>query len=71
MVSKLQYLYQGGLIFLGVGKTTLVKKCCDLLKESGISIQGFYTEEIREQRKRVGFDVITLDGQHAALARVK
>ena len=58
---------------LGVGKTTLCKKVYEILKEKGIQTQGFYTEEVRNSSKgnRVGFDVVTLDGQRGPLARVK
>lgn len=57
-------------IFSGVGKTTLVKKVCDKLEEMNFECQGFYTEEIREDGQRVGFDVVTLDGKRGPLARV-
>lgn len=58
---------------LGVGKTTLCRKVYEVLKDKGLEIQGFYTEEVRNSPKgsRVGFDVITLNGQRGPLARVK
>ena len=41
----------------GVGKTTLCKKVAERLK----NVQGFYTEEVRDDRGiRQGFDVISL-----------
>lgn len=55
----------------GVGKTTLIHKTCEALRSQGISIQGFYTEEIRQHGRRTGFDVVTLDGKRAPLARVE
>ena len=57
----------------GVGKTTLCRKLFEVLKEKGIQIQGFYTEEVRTCPKgsRVGFDVVTLNGQRGVLARIK
>ena len=55
---------------IGVGKTTLVKNVVRHLQELGISLTGFYTEEVRGHHGRVGFDVVTLDGQRAPLARV-
>ncbi|XP_013413792.1 cancer-related nucleoside-triphosphatase [Lingula anatina] len=55
----------------GVGKTTLVRKVCDSLKQSGVALQGFYTEEVRAEGRRIGFDVITLHGIRAPLSRVK
>uniref|UniRef100_A0A4W5KLT8 Uncharacterized protein n=1 Tax=Hucho hucho TaxID=62062 RepID=A0A4W5KLT8_9TELE len=51
-------------VFLsGVGKTTLVQKAYDDIVSSGVSVEGFYTQEIREGRRRVGFDVVTVTGQ--------
>lgn len=55
----------------GVGKTTLVRKCCDTLKENGSSLHGFYTEELRDKGKRIGFDIVTLDNERAALSRIE
>uniref|UniRef100_A0A4W3I450 Nucleoside-triphosphatase, cancer-related n=1 Tax=Callorhinchus milii TaxID=7868 RepID=A0A4W3I450_CALMI len=53
----------------GVGKTTLIHKAMDVLKSSGISIDGFYTEEVRQSGRRVGFDVVTLSGKRGTLSR--
>jgi nucleoside-triphosphatase len=51
----------------GCGKTTLIKRVVNgLVLPAG----GFYTEEIRERGQRVGFKIITLDGQEAAFAHV-
>jgi nucleoside-triphosphatase len=36
---------------------------------SGVRAGGFYTEEVRSQGTRVGFDIITLDGRRGVLAR--
>ncbi|XP_038212178.1 nucleoside-triphosphatase THEP1 [Zerene cesonia] len=55
----------------GVGKTTLTKKLCSLLQTNGIKTTGFYTEEVRKNRVREGFDIITLDGDQGRLARVQ
>ena len=55
---------------IGVGKTTLVKHVVQQLQELGILLIGFYTEEVRGHHGRVGFDVVTLDGQRTPLARV-
>lgn len=49
----------------GVGKTTLIKKIAERNKNR---CRGFYTEEIREHNKRVGFKLITLDGQSCIMA---
>uniref|UniRef100_A0A671QB18 AAA+ ATPase domain-containing protein n=1 Tax=Sinocyclocheilus anshuiensis TaxID=1608454 RepID=A0A671QB18_9TELE len=54
----------------GVGKTTLVKKVCDALVSAGVSVSGFYTEEVRERGRRVGFDVVTLTGDRGRLSRL-
>ncbi|XP_013199719.1 cancer-related nucleoside-triphosphatase homolog [Amyelois transitella] len=53
----------------GVGKTTLTKKISSLLREKGVPTSGFYTEEVRRNRVREGFDVVTLDGERGPLAR--
>ncbi|XP_068085230.1 nucleoside-triphosphatase THEP1 [Anabrus simplex] len=54
----------------GVGKTTLIKKICDILSKNGVSQKGYYTEELRNASKRVGFDVVTLNGERGPLARI-
>ena len=51
----------------GCGKTTLIKR---VVNELALSVGGFYTEEIRQRGERVGFKVITLDGEEAVLAHV-
>ena len=51
----------------GTGKTSLIKQAVAELKgEAG----GFYTEEIRSQGTRLGFKLVTLNGQEAILAHV-
>jgi nucleoside-triphosphatase len=52
----------------GVGKTTLVRR---VLEGVDARIGGFYTEEIRERGKRVGFSIRTFDGRTGVLAHVK
>nr|CAD7454074.1 unnamed protein product [Timema tahoe] len=54
----------------GIGKTTLIKTVSKLLIDKKVTIAGFYTEEIRNAGKRIGFDVVTLDGKRGILARV-
>ncbi|HEU5313857.1 MAG TPA: NTPase [Candidatus Udaeobacter sp.] len=51
----------------GCGKTTIIKRIVtDLAMPAG----GFYTEEIRERGRRVGFKLVTLDGKEAVFAQV-
>ncbi|KAM5163505.1 cancer-related nucleoside-triphosphatase isoform 1-T1 [Mantella aurantiaca] len=54
----------------GIGKTTLIHKASEALKSSGTPIEGFYTEEVRQGGRRIGFDVITLSGKCGVLARI-
>ena len=51
----------------GVGKTTLIK---EVLKEGKFRAGGFYTEEVRQKGRRVGFRIVTLDGKEGMLAWV-
>ncbi|MDY6835677.1 MAG: NTPase [Chloroflexota bacterium] len=51
----------------GVGKTTLIKKA---IATVGFKAGGFYTQEIREHGTRLGFEIITLDGQRVILAHM-
>jgi nucleoside-triphosphatase len=51
----------------GCGKTTLIKRVVD---ELALPAGGFYTEEIRQRRGRVGFKIVTLNGEEAVLAHV-
>lgn len=65
-------------VIIGVGKTTLVCRVCEILRErrGASSVQGFYTQEVREEirgrghGRRMGFDVVTFDGKRGPLARV-
>jgi nucleoside-triphosphatase len=50
-----------------VGKTTCL---LEVLRRLQRPAGGFVTEELREGRARVGFVLVTLDGQRAVLARV-
>ena len=51
----------------GVGKTTIIKKVVDSL---GAVVGGFYTEEIREGGRRVGFRIRSTQGDEGILAHV-
>ena len=48
----------------GTGKTSLIKKAA---AKMGNSAGGFYTEEIRSGGARLGFRLVTLDGEAAVL----
>ena len=50
----------------GVGKTTLMKRLVQSLRSS--PIDGFITEELREQEQRMGFWLSPLDGRQVLLA---
>jgi nucleoside-triphosphatase len=59
------------LFLTGVGKTTLTQKVCKSLSSCGVTYAGFYTQELRVQGRRIGFDVISVpDGEQKPLARV-
>lgn len=51
----------------GVGKTTLIKK---ILENLNLKVGGFYTEEIKENKNRIGFKIISLDNQEGILAHI-
>ncbi|BAT72360.1 nucleoside-triphosphatase THEP1 [Thermosulfidibacter takaii ABI70S6] len=51
----------------GVGKTTAIIKVLELLQDKGV---GFYTKEIREKGKRVGFKLVTTWGESYIFAHV-
>lgn len=50
-----------------MGKTTIIKRA--LASYQGPA-GGFYTEEVRQNGLRIGFDIVTLEGHRAPLARV-
>jgi nucleoside-triphosphatase len=51
----------------GCGKTTVIRRTVELIGQQRCA--GFYTEEVRERGRRIGFDVVTVDGQRGPLAR--
>jgi nucleoside-triphosphatase len=51
----------------GVGKTTIIKR---ILAQLACPAGGFYTEEVRENGRRNGFKIVTLDGRAGMLAHV-
>jgi nucleoside-triphosphatase len=54
----------------GSGKTTAVTRLAALLRNAGTPLAGFLTAEIREGRRRVGFEIESLAGERATLAHV-
>ena len=61
----------GKVIFLtgvpGCGKTTTIQKVLTLIPRKA---SGFITQEIREEGRRKGFKITTLDGREAIMAHV-
>ncbi|MFQ5528086.1 MAG: nucleoside-triphosphatase [Thermoanaerobaculia bacterium] len=57
----------------GVGKTTVIRELASRLGDQGPAkplIAGFYTEEIRERGRRVGFRAVTFAGAETVIAHV-
>ena len=52
----------------GCGKTTVVRRVVERL--SGQCLAGFYTQEVRESGRRVGFEAVGLAGSRMMLAHV-
>jgi nucleoside-triphosphatase len=52
----------------GAGKTTTLQRLAGLLRQRGVTLAGFVTEEIRERGRRVGFSIETLAGERGTLA---
>lgn len=52
----------------GIGKTTIMKKLVQMLKDSGPA--GFYTAEIREGGVRQGFELVGLNGRKGILSHI-
>jgi nucleoside-triphosphatase len=51
----------------GTGKTTIIREA---IHASKAKAGGFYTQEIRQGKARLGFEIVTLDGPRAVLAHV-
>ena len=49
----------------GVGKTTVIEK---ILSEISLKAGGFYTQELRRGKMRMGFRIVTTDGEEGVLA---
>jgi nucleoside-triphosphatase len=54
----------------GAGKSTVARRLAVLLRDAGLPLAGFITEEIREGGRRLGFSLATLDGARGTLAHV-
>lgn len=52
----------------GCGKTTVITRSLELIGPDRCS--GFYTQEVRDGGRRIGFDVVNLDGRRGPLARI-
>src|SRR5919202_3817067 len=53
----------------GFGKTTVIRRLVERLGD--LRLAGFYTEEVREQGQRVGFEAVTLSGRRALPAHIR
>lgn len=54
----------------GSGKTTVAERLADVLRAEGKHVGGFVTRELREHRRRVGFEIESFEGERATLAHV-
>ena len=54
----------------GAGKTTALLRLAELLRHRGVALAGFFTEEIRDGGRRLGFSIETLSGKRGTLAHV-
>ena len=52
----------------GIGKTTAIKRIVERLDSQNLN--GFWSREIREKKKRIGFSIETLSGERGILAHV-
>ncbi|MEV5411377.1 nucleoside-triphosphatase [Thermopolyspora sp. NPDC052614] len=52
------------------GKTTLVRRLAETLREAEAPVRGFLTDEIREEGARLGFMVTEIGGPGAVLAHI-
>ncbi|XP_044095424.1 uncharacterized protein LOC122900658 isoform X3 [Neovison vison] len=64
-ITRRKTLYYGK-----VGKTTLIQKASEVLKSSGVPVDGLYTE-VSQGGRRIGFDVVTLSGLQGVLSRIR
>ncbi|MGP3958938.1 nucleoside-triphosphatase [Nonomuraea sp. 3N208] len=52
------------------GKTTVIRRLAELLREAGVPVRGFVSDEVREHGHRVGFTIEELGGEKAVMAHV-
>lgn len=52
-----------------VGKTTVVVRTVERVKDEGVGVAGFWTEEVRVGGARIGFDIVRIDGRRTPLSR--
>jgi nucleoside-triphosphatase len=55
----------------GAGKTTVLGRLAELLREAGVPLSGFLTRELRQHGRRVGFELETFAGERGVLAHVE
>ncbi len=51
----------------GYGKSTVIEKIVQQIKRPSA---GFFTREIRDRGRRMGFSITTLEGKHGILAHI-
>lgn len=54
----------------GAGKTTALSRLAERLRADGLALSGFLTREMRSKGRRVGFEIVTFDGERGVLAHV-
>jgi nucleoside-triphosphatase len=54
----------------GAGKTTALSRLGERLSDAGVAVSGFLTRELRGDRRRVGFEIETFEGERGLLAHV-
>jgi nucleoside-triphosphatase len=54
----------------GAGKSTAIGRLAELFREAGLPLSGFLTSELRDGRRRVGFEIETFSGERGLLAHV-
>jgi nucleoside-triphosphatase len=55
----------------GIGKTTVLLKAAEELKAKGYHVGGMISKEVRQEGKRVGFEIVDLTGVKGWLSHVE